>query len=135
MIPAVNNDLLTADIENNELPSLDFRMNLIDSNINGKVDGAAELKQSIYNILNTEKYMHVIHSWNFGIETQDLFGEPVTYVCAELQRRIEEALLQDERIFEVGAFSFDTSKRGCVHCTFTAITKFGEIESEKVVNI
>ena len=47
-----------------------------------------------------------MYSWDYGVELADLFGEPVSYVCPELERRITEALLQDGRIEGVDGFSF-----------------------------
>ena len=64
----------------------------------------------------------------------DLFGQPISYVMAELERRISEALLQDSRITSVENFEFDY-KKNKVFCKFTVVTIFGETEIEKVVNV
>lgn len=134
MIPGVN-EFLEEDFEIEEQPSKTFKLHIDDKVINGLTDELDAIRQTIYMILNTERYQYIIYSWNYGIELMDLFGEPITYVCPELERRITEALTQDERILSVDAFSFDTSVKGVVHVTFTAHTIFGEIETEKVVNI
>lgn len=101
----------------------------------GNVEGLEAMKQAIFKILNTERYQYLVYSWNYGSEFQDLFGMPVTYVCPELERRITEALIWDKRIKEVTDFSFDTSKRGTVIASFTAHTIYGDITTEKAVNI
>lgn len=134
MIPGVNG-FLQEDFEIEEQPSKTYKMYLEQEVINGFTDGLDAMKQTIYMILNTERYQYIIYSWNYGIELVDLFGEPITYVCPELERRITEALTQDERILSVDAFSFDVSVKGKVHVTFTAHTVFGDIDAEKVVNI
>lgn len=134
MIPGING-FLTEDFEIESQPSKTFKMYLDQEVINGFTDELDAMKQTIYMILNTERYQYIIYSRNYGIELNDLFGEPVTYVCPELERRITEALTQDERILSVDAFSFDTSIKGQVHAFFTAHTIFGDIEAEKVVNI
>lgn len=134
MIPGING-FLTEDFEIEIQPSKAHKMNLENQVINGYVDGLEEMKQTIYMILNTERYQYIIYSWNYGIELIDLFGEPVTYVCPELERRITEALTQDERILSVDAFTFDTSVKRKVQVTFTAHTIFGDIDAEKVVNV
>lgn len=126
---------LEEDFEIEEHPSRTYKMYLEQEVINGFTDGLDAIKQTIYMILNTERYQYIIYSWNYGIELIDLFGEPVTYVCPELERRITEALTQDERILSVDAFSFDTSVKGVVHVTFTVNTIFGEVNAERVVNI
>lgn len=102
--------------------------------INGTCDGLEAMKQAVFKILNTERYQHIIYSWDYGIELMDLFGEPVAYVCSELQRRITEALIQDDRIDSVDGFDFDVSEKRTVKATFTVHTSFGNLESEKVVN-
>lgn len=134
MIPEING-FLQEDFEIESQPSKSFKMYLEQEVISGLTDGQDAMKQTIYMILNTERYQYIIYSWNYGIELIDLFGEPVTYVCPELERRITEALTQDERILSVDAFSFDVSVKGKVHVTFTAHTIFGDIDAEKVVNI
>lgn len=134
MIPGMHG-FLTEDFEIEQQPSRTYKMYLEQEVINGFTDGLDAMKQTIYMILNTERYQYIIYSWNYGIELLDLFGEPVTYVCPELERRITEALTQDERILSVDAFSFDTSVKGVVHTTFTVNTIFGEVEAERMVNI
>ena len=101
----------------------------------GKADGEDANRQAILKILNTERYENVIYSWNYGVEFLDLFGEPVTYVCPEIKRRIEEALMQDGRIRSVDGFEFDTSKKHEVMCTFCVHTIFGDILTGKEVSI
>ena len=133
MIPSIN-DILTSDLEIETQPSKNYRMRIERNVINGYSDKLEAMKQVIYKILNTERYQYVIYSWNYGVELADLFGEPVSYVCPELQRRIEEALMQDDRITSVDSFEFDISKRRTVIVTFVVHTIFGDVESEKVVN-
>ena len=134
MIPSVNN-ILTTDIEEVTLPSKNYKMHIPDEIVNGTCDSLEAMKQVIYKILNTERYKYPIYSWDYGIELADLFGEPVDYVCAELESRIEEALTQDDRIESVSDFEFDTSNRHVVVCTFIVHTIFGDVESEEEVNV
>ena len=103
--------------------------------IRGYVDGIEAMEQAVYKILSTERYRYLIYSWNYGIELEDLFGQPVSYACPELERRIREALIWDGRIEEVGDFKFDTSVKGIVHVYFTAHTILGDIKADKEVRI
>lgn len=123
------------DFEIEEQPSRTYKMNLERKLINGHTDELEAMKQVIYKILNTERYEYVIYSWDYGIELNDLYGEPVTYVCPEIERRITEALTQDSRIISVDAFSFDLTEKRKVHVTFIANTIFGNVELERTVNI
>lgn len=132
MIPSVNN-LLTTDLEVETQPSKNYKMHIQDNIINGTCDQLNAMVQVIYKILNTERYIYPIYSWNYGIELRDLFGEPVSYVCAELERRITEALTQDDRIESVSDFEFNTDKKHEVVCTFVVHTIFGDVKTEKGV--
>ena len=133
MIPSTNN-ILSYDLEMETEPSVNYKMNIKQDIINGTVDELEAMKQVIYKILNTERYQYIIYSCNYGIELMDLFGMPVIYVIPELERRITEALIQDERIESVDDFEFDSSEKRTVKASFTVHTIFGDVQTEKVVN-
>lgn len=116
-------------------PSMDYRMHIDARRVSGFCDGKEAMKQVIYKILNTERYRYVVYSWNYGIELDGLFGMPVSYVCPELERRITEALVQDDRIMEVKEFAFNVSVPHKVHVAFTVVTDVGEVSAEKEVAI
>ena len=133
MIPSTNT-ILSQDLEVETLPSKNYKMQIEHDVINGFCDELEAMKQVVFKILNTEIYQYIIYSWNYGIELLDLYGEPVTYVCPELERRITEALVQDDRIDSVDSFVFNVLEKRTVKVTFTVHTIFGGIEAEKVVN-
>lgn len=133
MIPVVN-DGLKSDFVLKVIPTNTYKLNTDSQAINGFVDGFEAMKQAIYLILNTERYEHLIYSWNYGIELQDLIGKDINYVLSELEIRIKEALLQDTRITNVDNFVFE-ALRNKVHIKFNVVTHYGMIEVEKVVNI
>lgn len=133
MIPSTTG-FLEQDFEITEQPTKTYRMNLESNRVRGYVDGQEAMKQAIFKILQTERYQYIMYSWNYGIETLDLYGEPVSWVCPELERRISEALLWDSRIKSVDNFEFNISKKGVIHVTFIAHTVFGDVAAEKVVN-
>lgn len=133
MIPSTT-AFLEQDFEITEQPTHTYKMNLESNLIRGYTDGQEAMKQAIYKILNTERYQYVMYSWNYGIELLDLYGEPVSYVCPELERRITEALTWDDRIQTVDNFEFNISKKGEILVTFTSHTVFGDVVAEKVVN-
>lgn len=133
MIPS-NSEILSVDLEVENQPSKNYKMHIEQNIINDSCDELEAMKQVIYKILNTERYQYIIYSWNYGIELNDLFGEPVSYVCPELERRIGEALMQDDRIESVDDFEFDVSKKRTVNVSFTVHTIYGSVEIEKAVN-
>lgn len=121
--------------ELNEQPTLTHRMDKEEEYIKGKTDEIEAMKQAVYKILMTERYGSIIYSGNYGIELKDLFGQPVSYVCPELERRITEALLWDKRIESVDNFEFDLSGKGIVSVRFNVQTIFGGFETGREVNI
>lgn len=134
MIPSTSG-FLAQDFEIEEQPSLTYKMDLEGDSVRGFADKQEAIKQTVFRILNTERYQFIIYPWYYGIETLDLYGEPVTYVCPELERRITEALLIDTRIISVTDFEFDLEVKGVVHATFTVNTIYGEIKADKGVEI
>lgn len=135
MIPSTLG-FLERDFKIEEQPSKTYKMDLSEGkNVRGFTDGLDAMRQAVFRILSTERYQYLIYSWNYGIETLDLYGEPVTYVCPELERRITEALTQDDRVTGVDGFEHDTSAKGIVHTTFTVHTVFGDLIEEKEVDV
>ena len=133
MIPSTN-QILTKSIKIKSQTSKSYKLNIEENTISGTCDKLESMKQVVYKILNTERYQNIIYSWNYGIELLDLFGEPVDEVISELQTRITEALLQDDRIESVEDFDFDIIRKRTVVTSFTVRTIFGNIQAEKVVN-
>ena len=134
----LDNDILDGFTEVRE-PSYTYRMVLPTSEneatkFNGKTDELEAVKQAVYKILNTERYIYPIYSWDYGIELIDLFGQPIPWVYPELERRITEALVWDDRVESVTDFEFEDIKNA-VHARFTVNTIFGSYEETLVVGI
>lgn len=125
-----NDELLNDEIEISIEPSKTYKLNRL--NIFGSIDGIEAIEQAIYKILNTERYEYEIYSFDYGIETKDLFGMPVDFVIASLPRRVTEALTNDDRILSCDNFSF-SKKKGKVSVSFTAHTTLGDLQVEKEV--
>ncbi len=136
MIPSTSG-FLNQEFTIEEQPSQTYKMdlNVGGNTTKGYTDNLEAMKQAVFKALNTERYKFIMYSWNYGIETEDLYGQPVTYVAPELERRITEALLVDGRITNVTDFRHDLSIKSVVHTLFTVHTIFGEIESQKEVRI
>lgn len=130
MIPT--NSRLSIEIE--ELPTRTYRLSIDNGNIKGYCDELEAMKQAIYLILNTERYENIIYSWDYGIELKELYGQDIGYVYPEFKRKIEEALLQDDRISSIDSFLFEKNK-GKINVSFIVHTQFGDIETSKEVDI
>ena len=133
MIPQTD-ELLIEQIEEESLPTRTHALQDEYTKIYGHVDEVEAMKQAIWLILNIERYDWLIYSWNYGIELKDLFGQQIPYVLAELERRITEALLQDDRIESVTDFEMSHHNHK-VACKFNVNTKYGAIEASKEVEL
>lgn len=134
MIPSAST-FVQQDIEIKTQPTYTYKMQTDGDRVRGYTDELEAMKQVIHNILFTERYQYIMYSGNYGVELNDLYGQPVSYVLPELERRITEALTWDERIESVTDFDFDVSQKGSVHVAFTVHTVFGDLQGEKEVNI
>ncbi len=133
MLPSVPDDLIQ-DFTFEKLPSQTFRMNHNTLTISGTIDQIQAVEQAVFLILNTERYEWLIHSWDYGVELHDLIGKDIEYCIPEIERRVTEALLQDDRITAVENFRFEVNKKK-VLTTFVVVSTFGEINTEMVVEI
>lgn len=124
------------DFELETEPSLTYAMKISDDEVSesrfmGKVDDVDAMQQAITKILNTERYEYEIYSWDFGIETKDLYGMDIPYVMSEIKGRITDAVTADDRFESVDDFEVEQTDKRTVHCIFTVTTADGEkIRSE-----
>lgn len=133
MIPNISG-ILNDTIQIQESPTRTFKLDANKGFVIGFVDAQEAMKQAIYMILNTERFDHLIYSWDYGVELGDLFGKPRSFVLPELKRKITEALTQDTRITSVEDFTFAISKQ-TVTAAFTVKTIYGAINAEMAVVI
>jgi len=95
----------------------------------GFTKGQDALRQWVVTCLSVERYRYPIYSWNFGLQTEDLYGRDPLYVIAVLEQRIEEALTVDSRIIGISNFAARFEKK-TVFARFTVNTVFDNIEQE-----
>lgn len=133
MIPQTGDDL-RQDFTFITLPSRTLKMDHDYKTITGTIDQIQAVEQAVFLILTTERYQWLIFSWDYGVELQNLIGKDPEYCIPEIERRIREALLQDDRITAVENFQFELNKRK-VLTTFTVISIFGEITTTLEVDI
>lgn len=131
MLPETG-DILKQDFTVRKQPSMTYRLR--DGRISGYVDGLEAVEQAVYCILNTERFEHLIYSWNYGREFGDLFGQSMGVLESKVKKRIREALTQDDRIESVGAFSFSGEGRR-LFVTFTVSSSLGSFDVRKEVQV
>ena len=115
-------------------PSLTYNVNRNTNRISGYVDDKEAIVQTIYFILNTERYESMIYNWYYGVEFDSLIGKNRDYTTSELKRRIREALSEDDRISDVTDFNI-SYKEDAAHVSFLVQTNIGDIDINWEVNI
>ncbi len=124
MLPT--NNINTDDIEIIKDSSLSYKLDLDKERVRKYVNDIESIKQAIYKILNTEMYTYTAYNWQYGIELNDLIGQPKSLVKAILLDRIKEALMVDDRIQDVVDFKFEDISKTEIDVTF--IVKVYEFE-------
>ena len=100
-----------------------------EDNIFQEIDGLRALRQSMRRMLMTERYANTIYDHSYGIEFQELVGKDTGLVQVDIDRRIQETLLEDDRVKQVINFS-NRVEGNILHVTFTVITIFGSTGME-----
>lgn len=129
----VLNAEILSDFSFKEPTSNTYKLNYDKNNLKGFVDNLEAVKQSIYLILNIERYEYLIYDWDYGFQISDLIGSEINSILPEIQNRITDALIQDTRINSVDDFSFDIKglkekglyPKNKVIVSFTVNTIFG----------
>lgn len=126
--------ILTQKFEITTQPSKTYQLK--DGRIRGHTDGLEAIRQTVFCILNTERFQSLIYSWNYGVELNRVYGKSPGLIQSKIKKRIQEALTQDDRIQSVGAFSF-TKNGSVMEVVFTVQTKDGAFETgtEVMLNV
>ncbi len=133
-LPASATDVDDTAFSNVKLPGHTYKLNIKRGCIRGVTDKADAVLQAVYLVLSVERYKYSIYSRNYGVELDDLIGKPRDYAMSEIERRITEALLVDDRIKSVDGWDFKTTKKSVI-VTFTVHTIYGDIETIKEVDV
>lgn len=99
-------DELIAGVTFEREPSLTWRIDQAAGRIKGTADGLEAVRQAAEIILNTERFRWQIYQPYSGVELTALIGQDPGYAVAELQRRVREALMMDDRITGVSNFTY-----------------------------
>ena len=133
MLPEQSNNVLNVNIV--EQPSLTYRLDIEKGTISGRVDGLEAVLQAVNKILVTERYSSVIYSARYGTELESLLGKDVAYVTAVLEKRITEALLEDDRVLGVSGFEITELPDNSLSVSFVVNTTVGSATMNTEVQI
>ncbi|SFC63659.1 DUF2634 domain-containing protein [Clostridium uliginosum] len=121
------------DIDNIEYVKYPGKTYRIKNNrVSGICDKVEALKQTIYFILNTERYDYLIYPDSYGSEIKETIGMDRDISESEIKRRIKEALIQDDRIENVDEFIFEYEKDS-VLVKFTVFSIYSKLYESVVI--
>lgn len=87
-------------------PSYTWQIDKTTNRITGYADGWQAVRQAVEIILNIERFRWQIYQPYTGMQWDGLLGQDPGYVASEVQRRINAALLMDDRVRGISNFSF-----------------------------
>lgn len=115
-------------------PSKTWYINKDTNRIQGEADGITAAQQAVDIILNVERFLWQIYSPYSGMQWDGLIGQNPGYVASEIQRRMKDALLMDDRIRGISDFSY-TMDGNSMTVSLTVDTVYGETQTTVEVNL
>ena len=115
-------------------PSRTWYINKETNRIQGECDGWQSIRQAVEIILNVERFRWQIYSPYSGMQWDGLIGQDPGYVASELQRRITDALLMDDRVRGISDFAY-TVEGNTLRASLTVNTVYGDTQTSVEVNI
>lgn len=112
-----------------------YALDINSGDIKGMVDGIEAIKQFCIKTIHTARFRHVVYSFNYGCEIDDLIGLDLSeeFLKSELIRMVQEALEYDDRIDKVHSFDIKTEIDN-IYIIFTVDTVEGQITISEVIN-
>lgn len=139
MIPVYDYEEIVADMEEYIEPSYTYMLDFENKRITGFVDEKKAIEQAIHKMLQTERNAYMIYGTvegiDYGIELNRLIGKDMSFVTNDIERTIEEALLNDERILSIEDFQIIEQKNDRLYVSFVVKSVFGNISIEEVAQL
>ncbi|MCL6559540.1 MAG: DUF2634 domain-containing protein [Firmicutes bacterium] len=121
-------------VEQKDQTSRTYKIDFSSGRVGGFIDETDAMKQAIIKILQSERFLYLIYSWNYGIEMNAIVGKSYQVIASEIKRIIREALLEDRRITDVYDITAEQIDKRTLSVRFTASTVFGEVNIETEVS-
>ena len=100
----------------------------------GQVDGFKAVAQAVEVMLSVVRFRWQIYKPFFGVTWDGLIGLDVGSVAAELQRRVREAVMIDDRVTGVSVYSY-TFDGDNLTANITVNTVFGPVNQSVEVRL
>ena len=115
-------------------PSRTWYINKEKNRIEGECDGWQSVRQAVEIILNVERFRWQIYKPYSGMQWDGLIGQDTGYVATELQRRVTEALLMDDRVRGISNYTYSV-EGDALKASFTVNTVYGDEQTSVEVNL
>lgn len=123
----------TQEIEETTIPSKTYKVH--NNRIIGTTDGLDAIRQAVEKILLTQLFEWEIYSEVYGIESDRLIGQSFDFVRSDIERTIEDALFNDDRIESIENFQIVEERKESMHVSFRVISIEGSFEIESEVQL
>lgn len=115
-------------------PSLTWIADPVTHRLRGRGDNLEAVRQAVEIIVNVERFKWQIYSPNFGVDLDNLLARDAGYVASELQRRLADAILPDNRLLGISGFSYAVDGP-VMTAAVTVSTVFGDINTTLEVTL
>lgn len=132
-IPSLGSSLLR--VTRTTQPSRTYRIDDVSHRVVGIIDGITAVRQAMLKILNTERYSRVIYSGEYGVELERFIGKDYSFVSADLQRVLLEAVMSDDRISGVTDFAITPLSKDSVLVSVRIQTVEGIVDINTEVTV
>ncbi len=111
-----------------------WRLDWASGRLRGEVDDREAAEQAIKVLMNVERFRWQIFAPETGVQWDGLVGQSPDYVAAQAGRRVEEALLMDDRVTGV-------SQKACqiegdaLTVELVVQTVYGDVETQLEVQL
>ena len=122
------------DVTFQQQPDLTWGIDKTTNRIRGTVTGWEAVRQAVEIILNVERFRWQIYRPYSGMQWDGLIGQDPGYVAAELQRRIREALMMDDRVTGISNFAYRVDGDQLV-ASLTVNTVYGDTDASVEVTL
>ena len=125
---------LPPQVEVSSQPGRTWYIDKSTNRIRGECDGWLAVRQAVEIILNVQRFRWQIYTPYSGMDWRNLIGNGPGYVAAELQRRVCDALIMDDRVLGIRDYSYTISGDE-LHAEFTVLTVYGDIAQTMEVSL
>lgn len=129
-------NILNGDVQFYREPNKTWDARGVDCNkIIPENDKLNSVSQSIWLILNTERYSNPIYSNAYGVELQQFIGESEYFLEANIEDVLKDALTHDDRITNVTVNNVSKIDSESCLVDYTVNTIYGTLEEKLNVRI